>query len=365
MPDASSPICKPSALCAYSLLLPLLAAGACSREQAPSSAKLALDAPLPAEFPGETKLRIGDPKVQKQLELSGLISELPCAIEWHNMTGGPQTLEAFRAGALDAGSVGDTPPIHAAFTGLPVKIIAVQLRDKPSFKLAVAPAVKVGVLTDLRGKRIAYAPGQAQGALVLRVLDKAGLKTDDVTLIELTSSEFKDALGSKQVDVAPLSGPILRRYLKQHAAEGAHAIPHGTRDSLSFLYVRTPVLEDPAKAAALRAYVRLRTRAQLWASEHAEQWLNFYYIKDQGLSDEDARAVIDLDVAPRYPADWRDLIALTQETIDLIARASGRAPFKAEQIFDLRYQTVGAEVASGSTASAAPPAAAYAGVSRP
>ena len=311
----------------------------CGRDASRANApKLALDAPLPREVPAETRLRIGDPKVKKQLELSGLISRIPFQVDWQNVTGGPQTLEAFRASALDAGAVGDTPPIHAAFTGLDIKIVAVHLRDKASMRLALTPGLALQSLSELRGKRIAYAPGQAQGALVLRVLERARLATSDVTLVELTSSEFKDALASKQVDVAPLSGPILRRYLKQHKAAGARAIPHGERDSLSFLYVRTEVLEDPGKAAALRAYVRLRAEAQLWASEHAERWMQAYYVQDQGLSEEDARAIIEVDISPRFPSDWRDAIALTQETVDLLAAASGRRPFKAESIFDLRFQ---------------------------
>jgi sulfonate transport system substrate-binding protein len=320
---------------------------ACAREASQESGpKLALDAPLPREIPAQTRLRIGDPKVKKQLELSGLLEKIPFQVDWQNVTGGPQTLEAFRASALDAGSVGDTPPIHAAFTGLDIKIVAVHLRDKASMQLALTPGLNLNQLTELRGKRIAYAPGQAQGALVLRVLARAKLEPSDVTLIELTSSEFKDALGSKQVDVAPLSGPTLRRYLKQHKAAGARAVPHGERDSLSFLYVRTAVLEDPAKAAALRAYVRLRAEAQLWASENAERWMNAYYVKDQGLSEEDARAIIDVDVSPRFPSDWREAIALTQETVNLIAKASGRKPFQAEQIFDLRFQEAAVELES-------------------
>lgn len=312
---------------------------ACSREAASTSGpKLAPDAPLPREVSAQTRLRIGDPKVKRQLELSGLIDRIPFQVDWQNVTGGPQTLEAFRASALDAGAVGDTPPIHAAFTGLDIKVVAVQLRDKPNMQLALTPGLALGSLAELRGKRIAYAPGQAQGALVLRVLERAQLSTSDVTLVELTSSEFKDALSSKQVDVAPLSGPILRRYLKQHKADGARAVAHGERDSLSFLYVRTAVLEDAAKAAALRVYVRLRAEAQLWASEHAERWMHAYYVRDQGLSEDDARAIIDVDVSPKFPSDWRELIALTQQTIDLLAKTTGREPFRAEQIFDLRFQ---------------------------
>jgi hypothetical protein len=35
----------------------------------------------------------------------------------------------------------------------------------------------------------------------------------------------------------------------------------------------------------------------------------------------------------------REVIALTQrQTVDLLAKATGREPFRAEQIFDLRFQ---------------------------
>jgi sulfonate transport system substrate-binding protein len=332
-------------------LLPLLAASlvsaGCNRARTPEHATLlASNAPLPSEVPPDTTLRIGDPKVQKELELSGLIARLPFRVEWQNISGGPQMLEAFRAGALDAGSVGDTPPIHAAFTGLDVKIIAVQTRDKPSMQLAIAPGVRIDQLTELRGKKIAYAPGQAQGALVLRVLAKANLRREDVSLIELNSTEFKDALGSRQVDMAPLGGPGLQRYLKEHRGDGAHTIAHGTRDSISFLYVPRAVLQDRAKAAALRAYVHLRAEAQLWASEHAAAWQNYYYEKDQGLAPEDARAALEIDIGLHFPADWRDVIHLTQDTIDLLASATGRKSFDAQQLFDLRYQSAAGELLS-------------------
>src|SRR4051794_21611784 len=90
----------------------------------------------------EVKLSLGDPIVQKALQLSGLIDQLPFKVEWQNISGGPQTLEAFRAGALDGGAVGDTPPIHATFTGFDVKIVAVLVRDAQVFQFALAPGVR-------------------------------------------------------------------------------------------------------------------------------------------------------------------------------------------------------------------------------
>ncbi|HTV19548.1 MAG TPA: ABC transporter substrate-binding protein, partial [Polyangiaceae bacterium] len=224
-------------------------------------------------------------------------------------------------------------------------IISVQRRDKPMYELALAPGVAVASLEALRGKRIAYSPGQAQGALVLRVLAKAGLARDDVQLVQLISTEFKDALASHQVDVAPLGSTNLRRYLSEYAAEGASSIAHGVADGYSFFYVRAPALGDPAKAAALREYARVRTRSLLWQHLHPDEWVDGYYVKDQGLSPEEARFVVESLGQPEYPRDWTEAIARTQQTIDLLAEATGQTRFDAARLFDRRFEAIGADAA--------------------
>jgi sulfonate transport system substrate-binding protein len=324
------------------MIIALSLALGCARER---FVPLPLDATIPDSFAPSTRLELGDPSVQKQLELEGLLGSLPFTAGWQNISGGPQTIEAFRAGALDGGSVGDTPPIHALFTGLDVKIVTVQVRQKPMYSLAIAPGVSIGSIEALRGRSIAYSPGQAQGALVLRVLAKAGLSRDDVRLVQLVSSEFKDALASHQVDVAPLGSTNLRRYLNEYAGEGASAIPHGVADGYSFFYVRTPVLEDANKAAALRQYARIRTRSQLWSHRHPDQWIAGYYVADQGLSEDEGRYIVDSLGEPEYPRDWSEAIARTQQTVDLLAEATGQKPFDAARLFDRRFEAVGAEVA--------------------
>jgi sulfonate transport system substrate-binding protein len=315
---------------------------ACSRQP---GAVLSLDAPLPEQFSKSTTLELGDPTVQRQLELTQAIGSLPFAVNWQNISGGPQTIEAFRAGVLDGGSVGDTPPIHAMLTGLDVKIIAVQVREKPVYELAIAPGVPIGSIGALRGKRIAYSPGQAQGAVVLRVLAQAGLSRGDVRLVELISTEFKDALGSRQVDAAPLAGTSLRRYLREYAAEGASSIPHGVADGYAFFYVRTPALSDAAKAAALREYARIRTRSLVWQQQHPDEWVEGYYVKDQGLTADEGRYVVESLGASEYPRDWSEAIARTQQTIDLLAEASGQKSFEAARLFDRRFEGVAADAA--------------------
>ncbi|RWI85017.1 MAG: ABC transporter [Mesorhizobium sp.] len=309
---------------------------------------------LPTTIPEGTVLRIGDPETQRALELSGLIDQLPFKVEWANISGGPQTIEAFRANALDVGSVADIPPIHATWTGLKVKIIAAKFRKDPVahpiYQLGIAPGVEVKTLADLRGKRIAFSPGQAQGALVLRVLQAAGLKKEDVNLIELPSKgdAYPVALASKQVDVAPIWGVLVKHYLHQYGADGATTIPHGLRDDPAHLYAPQAVLDDPAKAAALGEYVRYWALAARWVEQHPKEWIEGYYVATQGLNAEDGQYLVNADGQFDIPSDWNDVIVRQQATIDLLAKELNKPTIKAEDLFDRRFETIAANALNGS-----------------
>lgn len=167
----------------------LMTLSACGGEEA--GPRLELTAALPDEPADGTTLRVGDPATQVALETSGMIDDLDIDIEWANITGGPKTLEAFRADAIDIGSVADIPPLFAHWTGTDVRIVAaretVDPENHPTYELGVAPGVDVKTVEDLKGKKIAYSPGQAQGALVLNVLREAGLTQDDVEFVEMQS----------------------------------------------------------------------------------------------------------------------------------------------------------------------------------
>src|SRR4051812_47062256 len=93
------------------LLLAALAGCAQGGEPERPAAALAADAPLPASVPKGTKLIVGDPSTKVALQLSGEIDKFSFEIEWANISGGPQTSEAFRADALDVGAVAEIPAI--------------------------------------------------------------------------------------------------------------------------------------------------------------------------------------------------------------------------------------------------------------
>jgi sulfonate transport system substrate-binding protein len=335
------------------LAVVLLGLTACSSDTASG---LALSAALPTAVPQGTVLRIGDPSAQVAIAAAGLDKELSDAgvkVQWANISGGPQSIQAFRGNKLDCSSVADIPSLFAHWTGTSTKIVfqsvTIDPLKYPIYKLGIAPGVDVKTLADLKGKKIAYSAGQAQGALVLRVLQKAGLTQKDVKLVDLpsTASTYATALGSKAVDVAPLGASTVGTYLHQYP--GSNAIDTGIRDDASTVYCLTKAVQDPAKAAALREYVAVRTKALLWQNAHPDQWQQLYYEKNQGLSAADAKTAVEVGGTKGIPATWDAADERLQATADLLATEQEHPKFDVSQIVDTRFAAVEAAAAGSDT----------------
>ncbi|WP_187344444.1 ABC transporter substrate-binding protein [Aldersonia kunmingensis] len=316
----------------------------CASDDTPDNA-VAADAALPTEIPAGTKLVIADQSERQKgfLSASGELDKLPFAHEFANFVGGPSILEAFRAGAADVALVGDTPPIQAQLAGQDVPIIAAFQTDPNSIRITVGPGHDdLDTVAELKGRKIAFAEGTAQQVVVLRALEKANLKPEDVELVRLQLSEFPDAVRTGQVDVAPLSEPTLTRVLR---TPGTHTLSEaeasGTATGLSYLYARREVLQDPAKAAALRAYVASLVRAIDWTNKHPDEFIAKYYVWQQKLKPEEGQAIVASLGQYSFPHLDQEIIDRQQSTIDVIDRA-GQLPkeIKAADAIDLRFDEV-------------------------
>jgi sulfonate transport system substrate-binding protein len=350
-PSRRERLARPRALL---VLLAVLAcvATACGTRSDAATDTVALDKPVSSDVPSGTTLTIGDPTTQVALETSGLLDKLPFHVKFANLSGGPQTMEAFRAHALDLASVADIPPIFANWTGLKTHIVAAKYRKDPVhhpiYELGVAPGVDVRTLADIKGKKVAFSPGQAQGALVLRLLKKLGLSQDDVQLVEIPSTEdvYNNALAAHQVDVAPIGGVFIKRYLADYGKKGATVLKTGIRDDAGFLYAPDSVLADPAKAAAIKEYVTYWALAQRWIADHPDEWLKAYYEDDQGLDAADGKWLIRNAGTPVIPTSWAKPIAEHQESIDLLSQEEDQPDTKASTLWDMRFQHVAGDAFS-------------------
>lgn len=315
----------------------------CARDET-IGPKLAADAALPTTVPPGVELIISIHVTHKQLEAAGLLARLPFKVaDWPNVVAGPDVIQGFRARSIDVAANAGIPPIQAEAIGFDARIVAVATKPRPIYEFATAPGSAIGALADLRGKKIAFSQGQAQGVVVLRTLKELGLTQNDVTLIPLNSPQFLTALQSGQVDVAPLGEPTLTKYLTQYRKDGARGIAMSAVDYLTVLWSPAEVLADEAKAAAVRAFVPFWAQAQVWAWEHQDAWINHYYVKDQGVTAEDGRRIVAANAEPRFPTSWDKAIAWQQETIDLLAEGGYVPSFGAGQLFDRRFERVAAD----------------------
>jgi sulfonate transport system substrate-binding protein len=301
---------------------------------------------LPKQVPAGTKLVIADQNeaLQTLMQASGTQTKLSSAVSYANFLGGPAILEAFRAGALDLATVGNTPPIQAHAAGEQIPIVAARVSSETDYFLALRPGLKLNSLEELKGRSIAYGEGTGRQPFVLNALKLAGLTRKDVKLVPLRAADFPDAVRTGQVDVAALNEPHFSRYLADFADRGASAIPKEQNDrlpkSLTYLYASKKALDDPAKAAAIREFIAAWIDANRWSHGNVDAWVEAYYVKRQNLKPADGRKIVESEGAFEFPA-LAGLIAKQQSLIDVIYEA-GDLPKRldAHQEFDLRFDDV-------------------------
>ncbi|KUL35226.1 ABC transporter substrate-binding protein [Actinoplanes awajinensis] len=309
-----------------------------------AAASLSASDPLPTTVDPATALVISIHTTQVALQASGEIGKLPFTVkDWPNIAAGPDVITAFRAHSVDLANNAGIPPIQAAAIGVDAKIVAVQTVQKPQYTYVTAPGNPVAGLTDLRGKKIGFSQGQAQGVVVLRTLKEQGLTPKDVQLIALPSTKFLVALQSGQIDVAPLAEPSITKYLLEYGKDGAIQFPMTAVDYLGVLWAPGEVLADAGKVAAIRSFIPFWAKDQVWRWENKEKWLDAYYVKDQQVSPADAERIGTTLQKPFFPRSWDKAVAWEKESADLLVEGGFIKPIDPEKLFDRRFQSLAAD----------------------
>jgi len=316
----------------------------CAGSSAAADSKGVSSAPLADKVPAGTSLKISSYQNVQQLQFKLAKLNLPFKVSsWVNIGAGPDVINAFRAKSLDLANNAGIPPIQAHYQGFDAKIVAINVTRKPNYLFATKPGSDIRSVADFKGKKLAFSQGQAQGVVLLRALKKAGLKYDDVKLVPLTSNQFLTALQSGQVDIAPLANSQSPAYLQQYKSKGAHVITTDVVDLLNLLWAPVPVLNDPAKAAAVAAYIPAWAKGQVWAYENPDAWDEEFYVKTQNLTLAQAKGISELANKPLFPPSWGEAIKWEQETADLLAEGGFVKKFDVSSLFDHRFEDIAAK----------------------
>ncbi|HEY4044065.1 MAG TPA: aliphatic sulfonate ABC transporter substrate-binding protein [Rhodopila sp.] len=204
---------------------------------------------------GETMtLRIGFQKGEPVLmtakankALETLLGPKGIAVEWIEFQFGPPMLEAMRVGSVDLGAVGDAPPVFAQAAHGDLLYIAAN-RGAPQ-SLLLPPGSTIQTLSDLKGKKIAFGRGSAAQNFTLLILEKAGLRYDDIQPIYLGPADAGPAFSRGAIDAWSIWEPYASLF---NTRDGVRTLTTNREigEQFSFIMAYGPfVRADPALIA--------------------------------------------------------------------------------------------------------------------
>ena len=137
------------------------------------------------------------------------LAPLGVKLSWTEFTAGPVQLEALNVGSIDFGDVGEAPPIFAQAAGAPLAYVAATVPRPATEAVLVPKDSAIKSVADLKGKKVAYNKGSNVHYFLVRLLEKNGLKYDDVQSVFLPPADARAAFEKGAVDAWVIWDPFL------------------------------------------------------------------------------------------------------------------------------------------------------------
>ena len=141
--------------------------------------------------------------LEKALTASG------ASVVWNEFPAGPPLLEAINSGSVDFGYTGEAPPVFAQAAGTPLLYVAYDPLSTKAEAVVVTKDSPIKNVADLKGKKVAFAKGSNANYLVVKALEKAGLKYSDITPVFLTPADGRAAFEGNKVNAWAVWDPYL------------------------------------------------------------------------------------------------------------------------------------------------------------
>jgi sulfonate transport system substrate-binding protein len=215
---------------AFSLLFAIglgfsLVVSACSSNSSSSPSPSASPAAAPAQ---NLVLRIGRQKldpltlVRAKGDLEARLKPLGVtSIEWTEFQSGPPMLEALNAGSIDLARTGDAPPVIAQAAGAPLVYVGGSAPKAKSSAVLVKQDSAIKTIADLKGKKVAFAKSSSANYLIVKVLESAGLKWEEIKPVYLSAADARSAFEQGSVDAWAVWDPF---YAVAQAKAGARVL---------------------------------------------------------------------------------------------------------------------------------------------
>jgi sulfonate transport system substrate-binding protein len=171
-------------------------------------------APETAKTEKSTTIRIGYQKygtvnfLKANGELDKVLKEKGITIQWTEFPGGPQLLEAMNVGSIDVGHTGEAPPIFAQAAGTPLVYLGHEPASPASEAILIPEKSEIKSVAELKGKKVALNKGSNVHYLLVKQLEKAGLKYEDIQVVFLPPADARAAFEKGSVDAWVIWDPF-------------------------------------------------------------------------------------------------------------------------------------------------------------
>jgi sulfonate transport system substrate-binding protein len=183
-----------------------------------------------ASYGQDKVVRIGYQKYGKLVLLKGKgsleekLKAVGYKVAWTEFPSGPPLLEALNVGAIDFGNTGEAPPIFAQAAGAPIQYVAYEPPAPKGEAILVPKDSPLKSVADLKGKKVALNKGSNVHYLLVKALEKAGVKYSEVEPVFLAPADARAAFERGSVDAWVIWDPF---QAAAEAATGARTLADG------------------------------------------------------------------------------------------------------------------------------------------
>ncbi|MCP1622329.1 sulfonate ABC transporter substrate-binding protein [Pseudomonas nitroreducens] len=146
------------------------------------------------------------------------LAEQGVKVQWTEFPGGPQLLEGLNVGSIDFGVTGETPPVFAQAAGADLVYVAHEPPAPTSEAILLPKDSPIQSVAELKGKKVALNKGSNVHYLLVRALEKAGLKYSDIQPVYLPPADARAAFERGSVDAWVIWDPYQAAAEKQLSA---------------------------------------------------------------------------------------------------------------------------------------------------
>ncbi|MDB5506725.1 MAG: putative transporter, substrate binding protein [Devosia sp.] len=122
------------------------------------------------------------------------------AVTWVEFQAGPPLVEALNVGAIDAGWVGDAPPIFGQAGGANIVYVAALPSNGAGEAVFVKDSSPIATIADLKGKKVGVGKGTSANNLLIAALQHDGLAYTDIEPVYLSPADAAAAFASDSID---------------------------------------------------------------------------------------------------------------------------------------------------------------------